>query len=144
EAIFALRFNVIGEPCETTVIAFSDTLVGAIEASDGNLCVADVMLENGSVAILSSQGDLVSAAPSDVLSPDPVCLNTAAPDLTATSPGELTWYAGDQTTVLGTGNSFTPPVDITVAGETLFYVSATEGLCAESDKVEIRVTVVES
>lgn len=50
-----------------------------------------------------------------------------------TTPNQYTWYSSDQTTIVGTGNTFTPPVDYTIAGANTFYVTRTINGC-ESNK----------
>jgi hypothetical protein len=56
-----------------------------------------------------------------------------------TSPNLYKWYEDDQVTQVGTGNTFVPPVDYTVAGLNTFYVTQTINGC-ESNKGTIPTT----
>lgn len=56
-----------------------------------------------------------------------------------TSPNLYKWYEDDQATQVGTGNTFVPPVDYTVAGTNTYYVTQTINGC-ESNKGSVPTT----
>jgi gliding motility-associated-like protein len=136
--IFALRFIVVGEACDKSDIVFADHPT-IIEVYDDNICPATVELANGTVEVLGSGEE-------PVITPNPVaiCIDEAVPTLTISGSGTFTWYDTDQTTILTTGTSLIPPIDNTLAGEYTFYASSQEGLCPESDKVPVTITVMGS
>ncbi len=72
--------------------------------------------------------------------PAAICVGGTVPQLTATGTN-IQWY-GDAalTTLLGTGNSFTPSISNAIAGNTIFYATQTSGAC-QSPATAVTVTI---
>ncbi|NLK80817.1 MAG: T9SS type A sorting domain-containing protein [Bacteroidales bacterium] len=64
------------------------------------------------------------------------------PALTATGGTDITWYNDNQTTVLGTGATYTPSIDNTKKGVHTFKVTNTENNC-ESTPVTATLTITD-
>ncbi|MBD0256766.1 MAG: SprB repeat-containing protein, partial [Cytophagales bacterium] len=74
-----------------------------------------------------------------VSSPAPICAGQDIPVLSATGTGTIRWQ-DNAATVLGTGSTFTPNIDKSVAGTYTFYVTQTRNDC-ESSSTAVTITI---
>jgi len=81
-----------------------------------------------------------NVTPPVAANPGPICTGQSVPTLTATG-SNIQWYRDAALSDLaGSGNSFTPTINNTIAGNTIFYVTQTSGSC-QSTATQVTVTI---
>jgi gliding motility-associated-like protein len=127
-SLFDMRFELIGQSCNSSTIRFIGSPV-PILVTDNNLCNANVVTTNGSIGVL---GTGVSDAPLVAFGDTVNCINDAIPVLSV-SGVNIKWYADPALTILvATTNDYIPVIDNTDLADTVFYATQTIGTCSES------------